>query len=698
MGIQGLLPFLKPATRPVHVKEFSGCTVAIDSYCWLHKGAFSCAEKLARGESTDQYVVYCMKFIKMLQSHDITPILVFDGRHLPAKAETEKTRRQRREMNRRKAAELLRQDRANEARSLIQRCVDVTPEMASNLIKKCRSVGVDCIVAPYEADAQLAFLSLNGIAHVVITEDSDLIIFGCKRVIFKMDLVGNGLLVEQEKIPLAMKQRPEQFTIDKFRHMCILSGCDYLQSLPGIGLQKALKFIKRTAETDISKALTRLGAHLNMSSLVVTPDYCEKFLQAELMFKHQPVFDPISRKVVPLTPIPEGMSAPLSNNLSDETNYQLALGNLDPFSLNQIDNWDPDKQTGVKTNSWQASTVIKNSVWSSGFHIPKPLSPRKDPREVKRTTTQGNCVEQNVDVIINKISVFNQKSAEDQVNELKELYTRSPPKKKSCLDVHLEEERNDLNTTMIEDTEESLDEAIASTLDIISPSPERKKVNPFSKTPNGKVKSKPSPCHSGLEGMARKVKRTILDESTVIRSRFFATNPDPPTDSEVTKPEEKEEDFDILAMILDDNGPEEKKEKKENERKNVFSTVKQSPSNNLYNNFSVKSDRPSFLKVIDSMSKFITEQEETKPKPSPKFNDKRRQSSMSGFVTSGLEAKNVKLTSPKKVVKSEGQRLKPTLQPARGVGLKRKKSTVQSDQKSILTMFAFQPRSKLNEV
>lgn len=33
-----------------------------------------------------------MKFIKMLLKYDIKPILVFDGRHLPAKAETESKR------------------------------------------------------------------------------------------------------------------------------------------------------------------------------------------------------------------------------------------------------------------------------------------------------------------------------------------------------------------------------------------------------------------------------------------------------------------------------------------------------------------------------------------------------------------------------------------------------------------------------
>jgi len=48
MGISGLLPFLKKASRPANVSEFSGKTAAIDVYVWLHKGAFGCAEKLVQ--------------------------------------------------------------------------------------------------------------------------------------------------------------------------------------------------------------------------------------------------------------------------------------------------------------------------------------------------------------------------------------------------------------------------------------------------------------------------------------------------------------------------------------------------------------------------------------------------------------------------------------------------------------------------
>lgn len=70
-----------------------------------------------------------------------------------------------------------------------------------------------------------------------------------------MDINGNGLLIENENLYLSMGERPENFSFDKFRYMCILSGCDYLQSLPGIGLAKACRFVKRTVDPDIYRVL-----------------------------------------------------------------------------------------------------------------------------------------------------------------------------------------------------------------------------------------------------------------------------------------------------------------------------------------------------------------------------------------------------------------------------------------------------------
>ena len=57
MGISGLLPFLKEATTQANIKDLAGQTVAVDTYCWIYKGAFSCAEDLAIGRpGTDGYM------------------------------------------------------------------------------------------------------------------------------------------------------------------------------------------------------------------------------------------------------------------------------------------------------------------------------------------------------------------------------------------------------------------------------------------------------------------------------------------------------------------------------------------------------------------------------------------------------------------------------------------------------------------
>lgn len=56
----------------------------------------------------------------------------------------------------------------------------VTPNMIEAFINLLQEKNIDYIVAPYEADAQLAYLSINDLVSCVLTEDSDLLVYGCK--------------------------------------------------------------------------------------------------------------------------------------------------------------------------------------------------------------------------------------------------------------------------------------------------------------------------------------------------------------------------------------------------------------------------------------------------------------------------------------------------------------------------------------
>ncbi|XP_068917130.1 exonuclease 1 [Tenebrio molitor] len=371
MGISQLLPLLEKSTRPCHVSELRGRTVAVDSYCWLHKGARSCALQLAKGEETDMYVTYCLKYVNMLLSYDIKPIMVFDGRHLPAKLKTEEKRRISKKHARKQGMEFLRLGQTAEAYKFFCQCVEVTPAMALALIKECRKLHVDCIVAPYESDAQLAYFSLKGIADCIISEDSDLLLFGCKKVLYKMDVNGCGQLVEAEKLHLSMKMRPEKYSFDKFRHMCILSGCDYLDSLPGIGLKKALKFVTMTAETNPALFLDKVPRYLNMRHLAINEEYKENFFIADSTFLHQTVFDPFQKRLIPLTPIQTNPE--YCKNSGDQFDhneaFQLAIGNLNPLTMEKIDNWDPNN-----------SIISQYSIWSTNFK-PRPLISEKKPQQ-----------------------------------------------------------------------------------------------------------------------------------------------------------------------------------------------------------------------------------------------------------------------------------------------------------------------------
>lgn len=49
-------------------------------------------------------------------------------------------------------------------------------------MKVLKQENVHYVVAPYEADAQMTFLAITKQVEAVITEDSDLIPFGCPRV------------------------------------------------------------------------------------------------------------------------------------------------------------------------------------------------------------------------------------------------------------------------------------------------------------------------------------------------------------------------------------------------------------------------------------------------------------------------------------------------------------------------------------
>jgi hypothetical protein len=76
-----------------------------------------------------------MHRVRLLRHHQIEPYIVFDGGPLPAKKGTEVERKQRREEGLKKGNALTAQGKHSLARECYSKCVDVTPQMAFQLIK-----------------------------------------------------------------------------------------------------------------------------------------------------------------------------------------------------------------------------------------------------------------------------------------------------------------------------------------------------------------------------------------------------------------------------------------------------------------------------------------------------------------------------------------------------------------------------------
>lgn len=361
MGIKDLLKFVKPYVEPIHIKKYAGQRVGIDAYSWLHKGAYSCSMELSlnmEGDKKLQYLKYFMHRIKMLRHYKITPVVVFDGGSLPCKAATQDERNKKRQENRDLAMEKLKEGNVAAASELFQRGVSISPLMAHQLIQILRSESIEFIVAPYEADGQLAYMSClepeNGGIVAVISEDSDLLVYGCPAVIFKMDQYGNGQEVILDKVFNSVSHAPSFRNFDRilFTGMCVLAGCDFLQSVPGIGIVKAHGLVSKYRNLD------RVLSILKFEKKSQVPEnYSKSFREAVAVFQHARIYDAASKQLKHIKPIPEELLECLDGELdflgpemTSSVATAIAEGHLNPCTMEAFDNLPNSKNRASPTN------------------------------------------------------------------------------------------------------------------------------------------------------------------------------------------------------------------------------------------------------------------------------------------------------------------------------------------------------------
>ena len=320
MGIKDFHQSTNHLLEDVHISKYKGQRIGCDASSWLHRGANPWGWELHAGiepwkerGGDPPWVDFAMRMVLTVQEAGAIPVVVFDGCRNPAKAVTNLARAKSKAERLCEAEELMVAGQQEEAMKKFKQTVNVTPEMAYQLMRKLREASVEFMVAPYEADAQLAYLQSvitveHGGVSAVITEDSDLVAFGATRILFKCTQDGYAKEFSAErafamdKSQLCAKGHVNfaGWNKEMVQLTCVLSGCDYLPSLRGIGFKTAYKMVSFRKEMD---GVVREIKGCNRWSKEEVEEYVRKLHAAILAFKHALVWDPLTKTCTRLSPL-----------------------------------------------------------------------------------------------------------------------------------------------------------------------------------------------------------------------------------------------------------------------------------------------------------------------------------------------------------------------------------------------------------
>jgi exonuclease-1 len=326
----------------------------------------------------------------MLQHFGVTPFLIFDGDYLPSKATTEEDRAKRRSESRKLGMELEKAGKISQAHLEFQKAIDVTPEMARQLIDELKNCGVQYIVAPYEADAQMVYLERKGIISGILSEDSDLLVFGAQCLLTKLDQYGNCIEINKADFCAVREISLSGWSDADFRRMAILSGCDYLASINNMGLKTAYRLVRK------HKSIEKIIRMLQFDGKYRVPkDYLENFYKAELTFLHQRVFCPAKKALVfhtePDTPLDEEKVPFIGGYVEPKIAVGVANGNLNPMTKKPIF-LDPRIPGASPRTPWTVSRNLpQRSTVSTDLKKGKPISEFFKPRRIPLGELDVNC-------------------------------------------------------------------------------------------------------------------------------------------------------------------------------------------------------------------------------------------------------------------------------------------------------------------
>lgn len=318
MGIHGLFPLLSPVGKTIHLTEYKNKRIAVDAFVWMHKAAFRYPVEINKDPEAKFLLPYLMSRVNGLIKCGVKPVIVFDGQLLPSKQKTTDKRRQDRIEALEKATLYENQGNKSEALKYYQRAVTISQESVHTFVHELQKNGVEYIVAPFEADAQLAFLAKSGYVDAVLTEDTDLVAYQCPVTLFKFDDTYHCVQIKFDDVIENLK-----LTADQFTALCILSGCDYTDHIGKMGVKTALKLLYEKPD-----AHELIDLIIKNVKFTVPPDYHNQFDQAFTTFKCARAFNPVTQELVFLSDPPQQDVPYLGRSMSSEQLLDLVKGRI----------------------------------------------------------------------------------------------------------------------------------------------------------------------------------------------------------------------------------------------------------------------------------------------------------------------------------------------------------------------------------
>lgn len=233
--------------RGASLEALSGKIVAIDAYNTLYQflSIIRQPDGTPLQDSAGRVTSHLSGLIYRttnLMEKGIKPVFVFDGKPPELKATVIKARSERRAEARRKweEAKVLYPE---EAFKYAQASARVNEEIVEDANTLLGHLGVPCVQAKTEGEAQAAYMAQKGDAELVASQDYDSLLFGAPVMI--RNLSAPRRKAKLEVVTFKELEAKYGITREELVDIAILIGTDFNPGIKGVGVKRALKLIKK---------------------------------------------------------------------------------------------------------------------------------------------------------------------------------------------------------------------------------------------------------------------------------------------------------------------------------------------------------------------------------------------------------------------------------------------------------------------